>query len=68
MNSVETRGLTYLTSSLGLSQLVSGPTHKLGHTLDLVFINNHDFAMSDIKPECYNLGDHFPVFFELPKC
>ena len=65
-NQADTKKLLFLTTSLGLSQFVSGPTHKLGHTLDLLFVNGYDFAMPDIKPVSYDLGDHFPVFFELP--
>ena len=64
----ETKQLEYLTSSFGLSQFVCGASHKLGHTLDLVFVNDNDFAMQPIKPVCVDISDHFPVFFELPNC
>ena len=58
--------LADLTSSYGLSQIVSGPTHKLGHTLDLLFVNKHEFDLQVRQPESYNLGDHYPLFFEIP--
>ena len=58
--------LEYLTSSFGLTQFVLGPTNKFGHMIDLLFANSHDFEMQNILPESYNLGDHFPIFFELP--
>ena len=65
-NLCDAKELEYLTTSFGLTQFVFGPTHVLGHTLDLLFLNSHDFAMQNIIPQNYNLGDHFPVFFELP--
>ena len=55
-----------VTTSFGLSQHVSGPTHKLGHTLDLLFANSFDFEIQVREPVSYNLGDHFPIFFQLP--
>ena len=64
----ETKQLQYLTSSFGLSQFVCGPSHILGHTLDLLFVNAHDFTMQPIKPVRFQYSDHFPVFFELPNC
>ena len=55
-----------ITSSFGLSQFVVGPSHKFGHTLDLLFANSFDFQMQGTEPVSYNLSDHFPIFFELP--
>ena len=60
--------LTDLVSSFGLTQFVSGPTHRLGHTLDLLFANPNYFNIDTIHPVDFNIGDHFPVFFELPIC
>ena len=55
-----------LTSAFGLSQFVLGPTNLFGHTIDLLFANNVQFQFNEIYPVNYNLGDHFPVLFELP--
>ena len=65
-NSQNVKDLINLTSSFGLSQFVKGPTHKLGHTLDLLFANNMDFVINDIQPVSFDLSDHFPIFFDLP--
>ena len=53
-------------SSHGFTQFVSGPTHKKGHTLDLLFANNHYFKFDDINPIDFNISDHFPIFFDVP--
>lgn len=53
--------LSDLMSSFGLSQLTNGPTHQLGHTLDLVFLNTFEIQASTSSPIDYNIGDHFPV-------
>ena len=58
--------LADLMSSFGLTQFVFGPTHKKGHTLDLLFANSYYFNIDNIYPVDYNISDHFPVFFELP--
>ena len=42
--------LSNLMASYGLSQLVSGPTHKRGHTLDLVFLNSFEVQTSLTPP------------------
>lgn len=55
-----------LTSSFGLKQFVSGPSNKFGNTIDLLFMNSFMFEMNEIQPISYNLGDHFPIFFNLP--
>ena len=52
-------------SSHGFTQFVSGPTHKKGHTLDLLFANNHYFKFDDINPINFNISDHFPIFFDV---
>ena len=62
----EVKKLLDITSSFGLSQFVVGPTHKLGHTLDLIFANSFDLQIQLTQPVSYNLSDHFPIFFELP--
>ena len=65
-NSTYVKKLLEVTSTFGLSQSVIGPTHKLGHTLDLIFSNHLDLPIEPITPVSYNLGDHFPIFFDLP--
>ena len=48
-NLSEVRELTSITSSHGLSQFVFGPTHKRGHTLDLLFANkNYFFTLTQL--------------------
>ena len=60
------KALSHITSSYGLFQFVIGPSHRLGHTLDLVFANRHEFSMPFLQPLNINLSDHFPVLFKLP--
>ena len=62
----DVKSLLDITSSYGLSQLVVGPSHKLGHTLDLVFANIHEFDLPTIHPLDLNVSDHFPILFNLP--
>ena len=65
-DSKNVEALADLTSSYGLSQFVVGPSHKLGHTLDLVFANSHEFDLPLIHPSNENVSDHFPLIFKLP--
>ena len=64
----EVRELTSITSSHGLSQFVSGPTHRKGHTLDLLFANKNYFQFDPINPIDFEISDHFPIFFNVPIC
>ena len=66
-NSQQVKDLTDLTSSFGLTQFVSGPSNKFGHTIDLLFANGLEFDMNIIEPINYSLGDHFPIFFDFLK-
>ena len=52
-------------SSFGLAQHVDGPTHKLGHTLDLIYTNPFELNVTVTPVRNYCLSDHFPVIFEL---
>lgn len=61
------KDLEDLTSSYGLSQFVVGPSHELGHTLDLVFANKYEFDLPVIRPLNLHISDHFPIFFSLPR-
>ena len=53
--------LSDLMSSFGLSQLIVGPTHKHGHTLDLIFLNSFEIQTSTSSPIDFDVGDHFLV-------
>ena len=49
--------------SYGLTQHVTGPTHKLGHTLDLVItkgLNISNLMVTDV-----GLSDHSCIFFKM---
>ena len=59
--------LSDVTSSYGLSQFVVGPSHKDGHTLDLVFANNHELDLPILNPVDMKVSDHFPILFTLPR-
>ena len=61
----ETILLSDLTSSFGLSQLINGPTHILGHSIDLVFLNPFE-VQTTIKPQLNcDVSDHFPIRLSL---
>ncbi len=52
------RDFVQLLDSFNLTQYVSGPTHKLGHTLDYVF------SVSNVTVSEAGLSDHWPVLFD----
>ena len=54
-----------LLESFGLSQFVTGPTHKQGHTLDLV-ITRSDLPPPEISVEPPLISDHSVVNFLVP--
>ena len=58
--------LSDLMSSYGLYQFVVGPSHKLGHTLDLVFANRHELDLPLMHPVDLQMSDHFPVLLKIP--
>ena len=58
--------LENLLNSYGLSQFVQGPTHKKGHTLDLLCANKFEFDFPTIQCKSVNLSDHYPIFFNIP--
>lgn len=53
-----------LLSSYGMAQYVSTPTHRLGHTLDLLITRDGDNVISDISVHP-GLSDHFAVTCKL---
>jgi len=62
----DTRRLAERLDTFGLSQLVSVPTHRDGHTLDAV-ITRADSALPvvDVRPSD-EYSDHSLVLFQLP--
>lgn len=56
------RDFVQLLESFNLTEYVSGPTHKLGHTLDLVLSSG--FSVSNITVSEAGLSDHWMVLFD----
>uniref|UniRef100_A0AAR2KBY1 Reverse transcriptase domain-containing protein n=1 Tax=Pygocentrus nattereri TaxID=42514 RepID=A0AAR2KBY1_PYGNA len=50
-------------NSFGLTQHVSGPTHRHGHTLDLIISKRIDVNNTEITDVA--ISDHFGVFFNM---
>lgn len=57
----EVRRFNDILHAHNLSQLVTSPTHKRGHTLDLVVVRDGDSIVSDVTVCNYELSDHFTV-------
>jgi hypothetical protein len=57
-----------LLDTFGLSQLISFPTHKAGHTLDLLITRSSSILFSDIDYACPSLSDHHAILaaFSVP--
>ncbi len=58
-----TKDFLCLLDCFNLKQLISGPTHNKGHTLDLVFAN--DAIVSQLSSVDIGLSDHFAIYFNL---
>lgn len=52
-----------LLDSFDLTQLVAGPTHNLGHTLDLIITYGLSVSVKEISVT--PLSDHLPILFDL---
>ncbi len=52
---------TDLINSFGVKQNVTGPTHRLNHTLDLIISHGLDLTDIDIVPQSDDVTDHFLV-------
>ena len=53
-------------STFGFSQLVEGPTHKLGNTLDLIITNRDEIEIKDLKIDFGDTkSDHAKIFFNI---
>ncbi len=59
----QTRQLNDILKTLDLRQHVSGPTHKAGHTLDLVItrIDHADHLVHSVAVEDVGVSDHFAI-------
>lgn len=55
------KDFTNLTDSLDFTQVVNGPTHKQGHTLDLVLL--HGISICELEILDLSFSDHMPVTF-----
>ena len=55
-----------LLDSLGLTQHVSSPTHKAGHTLDLVITHVNEYLVSDLSVLDKLISYHHAVLFTVP--
>ena len=55
----EVSRFTNILSAYGLKQHVEGPTHKRGHTLDLVISNPEDNIIHECKVQDEVLSDHY---------
>ena len=51
--------------SMGLTQHVSGPTHRAGHTLDLIITRSESCLIRDVVVLNPGLSDHSAVFFTI---
>ena len=63
--SPNTKRMCLSLSEFSLSQLVSQPTHKHGHTIDSVIVRESDNLVNSIKVNDRIRSDHFPVVFSL---
>jgi hypothetical protein len=61
-----TRSFNDLIAAYGLEQCVQGPTHKHGHTLDLVLVRSGSTRKPCISVFDPCLSDHTAVFCEMP--
>ena len=64
----EAQKLTTMMSACGLSQIVSEPTHREGHTLDHVYVNEYELEIHhEVLSETMGLiTDHLPIKITLP--
>ena len=64
----EANELKQLMNSYGLNQIIKEPTHREGHTLDHIYVNEYQMQIvPTITEERYGLTtDHFPISFTLP--
>ena len=58
-----------LMTTYGQSQLIREPTHREGHTLDHVYVNQYQMELKcTVMKEMFGITtDHYPIIIELPK-
>ena len=62
---VDTKRMNTLLETFSLKNYITSPTHRLGHTLDLV-INNNVNMVQNISVDSVNLiSDHMTIFFNI---
>lgn len=49
-------------NSFDLTQSVCGPTHRQGHTLDLIISHGLPVSLTEISKTC--ISDHYPILFD----
>ena len=52
-------------SSFSLSQIIEGPTHELGNTLDLVIHDTSETTISDVHIDFSSKSDHAYIYFKI---
>ena len=58
--------LLAMMNTFGLSQCIKGATHAFGHTLDQVYVNEHQMKLNCKIGDRMGIStDHFPIIFEL---
>ena len=65
----DTKKVYDLLNSYGLSQIVTEPTHKEGHTLDHVYINKYQLPLVSytVQMDLEDISsDHHPIFVSIP--
>ena len=64
----DTVRLKTLMNACGLTQMVHEPTHREGHTLDHIYVNEHQMEIEhSVVVETLGLTtDHFPLFIKIP--
>ena len=64
----DARELTLLMNTFGLTQKVNGPTHRGGHTLDHVYVNEFQMEIDcQVLPDTMGLTtDHLPITLNVP--
>ena len=65
---IDAKEFTMLMNGYGLNQQVQEPTHRKGHTLDQIYVNEFQMNVNHkVINETHGLKtDHFPLVFELP--
>ena len=65
---LKSKDLTTLMQSYGMNQQVNGPTHRFGHTLDQLYLNEFQITVEHqvINDTLGLTTDHYPILMELP--